>query len=165
MNEVDVSLKVKLKMAIIAPLPVHHPTNTMWLFVLDWASLGVWPHNLILLAQTSLQPSATLALLFRSAQNTTSPRWDLNVPPIIQNVKQGVAPSPKINHTNLPKGIPVVGKCILTVLKFNSLAARIAWRSLWLKLSNNLPLNTVEHGQAPALCFELQVKLRTRMHR
>lgn len=62
MNEVDISLKVKLKIAIITLLPVHYSNNAMWLFVLDWASPGVWPHNLILLAQTSLQPSATLAL-------------------------------------------------------------------------------------------------------
>lgn len=71
MNEVDISLKVKLKMAIITLLPIHYPNNAMWLFVLDWASLGVWPHNLILLAQTSLQPSATSALY--SGQNRAQP--------------------------------------------------------------------------------------------
>ena len=70
MNEMDIGLKVKLKMAIVAPLRTH-PQNIMWLFILDWASNGLWPHNLILLAQMSPRPSATLAVY--SGQSRAQP--------------------------------------------------------------------------------------------
>lgn len=102
MNEVDISLKAKLKMAIITLLPVHYSNNAVWLFVLDWPSPGVWPHNLILLAQTSLQNLCNFSTLFRSKQSTVFPQWDLTVPQIIQNVKQDHnIPVAKMTHTNI----------------------------------------------------------------
>lgn len=55
--------------------------------------------NLFPLAETSLQPSATLALYSGQRRTTSSSlQWDLNVPPMIQNVKQEAVPKPKINH-------------------------------------------------------------------
>lgn len=115
----------------------------MCLFILDWASQGVWPHNLILLAETGLWPSANFSTLFRSEQSTTSPQWDLNVPQIIQNVKVGVTGSAKVIHTSLPKGFLNVEKCIFWGLKRNMKICKTKTLKLY---------KYCKHDQASVMC-------------
>ena len=67
MNEMNINLKVKLKMAAITPLHPP-PTNTLWLFL----SVGVRPFCLTLLEQTVLRVPATVTLC--SSQTSFCPK-------------------------------------------------------------------------------------------